>query len=232
MDTNIDNIILNIEEDLNPRKRQISFSSDSSDPISCSLKSDDAISSDDAMDGDQKIQYFVDSYEDELTENVADTFPLNQISEACIGTICSTSERESSFVAEVSNGAHTADLGTRLCLENGTYVGTVVSIFGPVDAALFTAKMSNHIKFSELLRRSKIKIGGPLHYILKDSNFIFSPSTQCDATAGTDASYLNDEELPENIRPDFSDDEKELSWVQANRLCERQGDGHNLQTRE
>lgn len=208
---------MTIEEDLNPRKRRISFSSDDSEPIPKNYRCDVQSSSDDDREKIES-QYFLYPPDNDCDlGDVPDVIPLDQVSEAPVVVISSLSEKESSFVAEVMNGAYLVDVGTHLSLEDGTYVGTVVSVFGPVKEAFCVVKMKNKEKFSELSENKRLISGTPVHYDLCHHSIIYSPETQCDTTAGTDASYLHDEELPENVRPEFSDDEKERIWIQNNK---------------
>lgn len=208
---------LTIEEDLNPRKRRISFSSDDSEPIPKNYRCDIQSSSDDDTDKIESQYFLLPPENDCDLSDVPEVIPLDQVSEAPVVQISSLSEKESSFVAEVMTGAFLVDVGTHLSLDDGTYVGTVVSVFGPVKEAFCVVKMKNAGKFSELLENKRLVVGTSVHYDLCHHNIIYSPETQCDTTAGTDASYLHDEELPDNVRPEFSDDEKERIWIQNNK---------------
>lgn len=140
--------------------------------------------------------------------------PLHRVSEAPVAIVTTTPARSATCVAEVAQGTLAMDVGTRFCRGDGRSVGTLVSLLGPVHHPLYLISYppaSCHCKSSsddsDLLAE-----GTPLHYDLAHQRVIFSPATQCDVTRGTDASYVNDDELPDNVRPDFSDDEAELQW--------------------
>lgn len=210
---------LEVVEDVKPtRKRQISFSSDDSEPIPKHLRCDVSDSSDDENSCTRDCAYLLQptATEQEEGDDVTEVLPLDQVSEAPILVVTSLSEKEASLVAEVASDVYVTDVGTRIALVNGRYVGTVSAVFGPVSHPFCVVFTKNKTAFSELVGSEALKIGVGLHYDLLHHQIIYSPETQCDATAGTDASYLNDEELPDNVRPEFSDDEEERLWSQKN----------------
>lgn len=142
--------------------------------------------------------------------------PANRVSEAAIAVVVSTTPRGAVCVAEVVKGTLTMDAGTRFCLEDGRAVGTLVSLLGPVQDPLYLISRRPTVPIGDVPEPgSFLAAGTPLHYDLAHQRVIFSPATQCDMTRGTDASYINDEELPGGVRPDFSDDEAELRWKRA-----------------
>ncbi|AIO01292.1 hypothetical protein LPMP_324110 [Leishmania panamensis] len=142
--------------------------------------------------------------------------PLSQISEAPVALVSTTSAVSRSCVAEAIPETLTMDVGTRLCLTDGTLVGYVSSVFGPVKQAFYVVK-STREDFSELIGAHRLAEGVVLHYDLLHQEIMYDPFEQCDVAKGTDASYINDEELPEHVRPDFSDDEKETEWKRQKR---------------
>lgn len=205
---------LHFAEDLNPRKRRISFSSTDSEPITKEMRNDERSCSSD----DPGVLYSpaVTSDRDDV-ESVRSVVSYDQVSEAHIAVIVSVSKQKAMIVAEIENGACPVDVGTRLCLEDGTYAGTVSSIFGPVREPLCAAKMRDESNLLSLIDKGILAPGKQLHYDVLHHNILYNPLTQCDTTAGTDASYINDEELPDNVCPEFSDDEKEHEWMQKNK---------------
>lgn len=206
------------QEDLEPRKRRISFSSDDSEPLLKCFRCDTLSStSDDEDRGEPDIHYFYGCSEEVEIHEEDLMVPLAHVSEAPIGAVSSISTRESSFVVEISSSSYPVDVGTRLCLADGTYAGTVVSVFGPVQDALCLVKVQTGDHFSMLVEENFLLPGKPLHYDLLHQTIIFCPELQCDTTVGSDASYVHDEELPDNVRPEFSDDEKERIWLQENK---------------
>lgn len=206
------------EEDLRPKRRRVSFSSDDSEPILKCFRCDSPSlsSSDDGLE-DSRARYLYGPLEDVEIEEENLMVPLDQVSEAPIVAVSSISAKESSYVVEINAASYAVDVGTHLCLDDGTYAGTVVSVFGPVQKAFCLVKIQAANHFSTLLEKGKLHLSAPLHYDLMRQKILFCPELQCDTAAGTDASYLHDEELPDNVRPEFSDDEKERLWVEENR---------------
>ncbi|EPY36484.1 hypothetical protein STCU_00558, partial [Strigomonas culicis] len=97
------------------------------------------------------------------------------------------------------------DMGTPMCLADGRRIGVVASILGPVNNVVYVVA-----KPSE----GAVPVGEdtPIYYDVSFKRVLYDPMHLCDTLHGTDASYLNDEELPDNVRPDFSDDDKEMQW--------------------
>ncbi|KAG5470806.1 hypothetical protein LSCM1_02056 [Leishmania martiniquensis] len=211
-----------IYADVKPTRRAVSISSVDSEPIvraasTRSVASSASINDEGrgqrgwlALEGDDL------PLEDSAVADEALVLPLRQISEAPVAVVHTASEASRSFVAEALPETLTMGAGTRLCLTDGTCVGVVSSILGPVKQAFYLVKSTRH-DFCELLSAHRLAEGVSLHYDLLHQQIIYDPFHQCDAAKGTDASYINDEELPEYVRPDFSDDEKEIQWKRQKR---------------
>ncbi|CBH09418.1 hypothetical protein, conserved [Trypanosoma brucei gambiense DAL972] len=125
-------------------------------------------------------------------------------------------------VADSVPGIFVLDCGTRVCLPDGAVVGVVTAVMGPVNACVY-AILCNGDVFSRLHASGRLEAGTGLHYDLGAQHIISNPAEQCDTTRGTDASYVNDEELPFNARPDFSDDEEERRWKMERRAKKAEG---------
>ena len=87
-----------------------------------------------------------------------------------------------------------------------TLIGPIISIFGPVDGCFYAVKIAESFQPSMLATNESI-------YLIKGTGSsldqeIFSDNFR----TATDASYINDEELPAFVKPDFSDDEEERHW--------------------
>lgn len=206
------------EEDLRPKRRRVSFSSDDSEPLlKCFRDGTPSLSSSDELLEDSRARYLYGPLEDVEIEEEHLMVPLDQVSEAPIVAVSSISTKESSYVVEINDASYAVDVGTHLCLDDGTYAGTVVSVFGPVQKAFCLVKIQAANHFLALFEKGQLHLGTPLHYDLMRQKILFCPELQCDTAAGSDASYLHDEELPDNVRPEFSDDEKERLWQEENK---------------
>lgn len=223
-----------IYADEKPSRRAVSISSVDSEPIARAASAHSVASSAslDSKAGPRRGWVVPDG--DDLAPDLEEaavlplTVPLDQISEAPVAAVSSTSVVDCSCVAEAAPDTLVMDVGTRLCLADGTCVGFVSSVLGPVRQAFYLIKVTRG-DFAELLAAGRLDAGVALHYDLVHQQIMFDPFGQCDAAKGTDASYVNDEELPEHVRPDFSDDEKELEWK---RLKRRRGETGSISSDE
>ncbi|KAG5495715.1 hypothetical protein GH5_03380 [Leishmania sp. Ghana 2012 LV757] len=209
-----------------PSRRAVSISSVDSEPI-VRAASTHSVASSASNDGETRTRrgwFALEGDDLQLDENAmsdaALVLPLRQISEAPVAVVSTTSAATRSLIAEAVPEILTMDVGTRLCLTDGTFVGFVSSVLGPVKQAFYLVK-STRDDFGELLSAHRLAEGVALHYDLAHQQIMYDPFQQCDAAKGTDASYINDEELPEYVRPDFSEDEKEIEWKRQKR---RRGD--------
>ncbi|KAK7196107.1 Gar1/Naf1 RNA binding region containing protein [Novymonas esmeraldas] len=215
-----------IYADEKPSRRAVSISSVDSEPILRAASARSAASSVSNEDNARPRRGLIVPDGDDVPLNgdvladVAVALPLEQISEAPVAVISSTSAASRSCIAEAIPETLAMDVGTRLCLTDGTCVGFISSVLGPVKQAFYVVKATRD-DFGDLLEAHRLAEGVPLHYDLLRQQIMYDPFGQCDVAKGTDASYVNDEELPEHIRPDFSDDEKETEWK---RLKRRRGD--------
>nr|CCC89471.1 conserved hypothetical protein [Trypanosoma congolense IL3000] len=114
-------------------------------------------------------------------------------------------------VADNALGTFVMDAGTRVCLFDGTVVGVVTAVMGPVGSCIYGIVCHSAV-LNPLVEGGRLAVGTELRYDLGAQRIIYDPSAQCDTTRGTDASYVNDEELPAHAKPDFSDDEEERRW--------------------
>ena len=77
------------------------------------------------------------------------------------------------------------------------------------------AEEANHRSF---LAYTPLAIGTHLYYDTEGAEVIYDPlAIAANQKEATDASFVNDDELPNNKRPDFSDDEKEREWKKEQR---------------
>ncbi|GET91737.1 hypothetical protein, conserved [Leishmania tarentolae] len=215
-----------IYADEKPSRRAVSISSVDSEPIvrAASARSVASSTSNDGVVRPQRNWFGHECDDVPLDEDaIASTdliLPLGQISEAPVAVMCATSAASRFCIAEAIPETLPMDIGTRLCLTDGTFVGCISSLLGPVKQAFYVVK-SPRDDFNELVSAHRFAEGVVLHYDLQHQQIMYDPFQQCDAANGTDASYINDEELPEYVRPDFSDDEKEMEWKRQKR---RRGD--------
>lgn len=128
---------------------------------------------------------------------------LVKVSEAPVAAAISNTDKL--VVAEMKPLSLILDMGTPLCLEDGQLIGVVASIVGPVNNVVYVVAKPSEGALA-------VGEGTNLHYDVSFKRVLYDPMHMCDTLHGTDASYLNDEELPDNVRPDFSDDDKETRW--------------------
>ncbi|TPP43910.1 Gar1/Naf1 RNA binding region family protein [Leishmania donovani] len=215
-----------IYADEKPSRRAVSISSVDSEPIVRAASARSVASSASHEGGGRAPRGWLVSEGDDVPlddAGMADAtlvLPIRQISEAPVAVVSAISAASRSCVAEAVPQTLPMDVGTRLCLSDGTFVGYVSSVLGPVKQAFYVVK-STRDDFHELIGDHRLAEAVPLHYDLHHPQIMYDPFEQCDAAKGTDASYINDEELPEYVRPDFSDDEKEMEWKRQKR---RRGD--------
>ncbi|KAG5496459.1 hypothetical protein JKF63_02761 [Porcisia hertigi] len=211
-----------IYADEKPSRRAVSISSVDTEPIVRAASTQSAVSST-SNNGDAKPRRAWFAHEsddvpldDDVIADAALVLPLEQISEAPVAVVNATSLSSCSCVAEALPETLTMDVGTRLCLSDGTLIGYICSVLGPVKQAFYVVKVARQ-DFGELLTAQRLAEGASLHYDLLHQEIMYDPFEQCDAAKGTDASYINDDELPGHVRPDFSDDEKEMEWKRQKR---------------
>jgi rRNA processing protein Gar1 len=221
MSSSPNSVVGAIYADEKPTRRAVSISSVDSEPIARRASSRSASSTASNGDGGHGRGWVIPDGDDVVldTETAVDmpaSISLEEVSEAPVAVVHSTSTASHSCVAEAVPEALSMNIGTRLCLADGTIIGCITSVLGPVKRAFYVVK-SMRDDFDELLTSSRLAEGTLLHYDLTHQEVIFDPFGQCDAAKGTDASYVNDEELPEHVRPDFSDDEKEMEWKRLKR---------------
>lgn len=202
--------------DLRPRtRRSVSISSVDSEPIKKAARVESAEPSDaeEAPAVPRPTTRAADAIDCPVEETAVSTanVALDSVSEAAIAVVTTVTADENICVAECAEDALVMDVGTRVCLEDGTFVGYVASVLGPVTAAVYVVA-SAASTIQELAAAGKVARGTALHYDLDNQRVMFNPGQQCAAAKGTDASYIHDDELPEHIRPDFSDDDEERRW--------------------
>ncbi|KPA85052.1 hypothetical protein ABB37_01470 [Leptomonas pyrrhocoris] len=229
-----DAVVGAIYADEKPSRRAVSISSVDSEPIVRQASVQSAASSHSETDGVQRRGWVIPEGDEAVldADAVADmptTIPMEEISEAPVAVVQSTSAASRSCIAEAAPGTLSMDVGTRLCLVDGTIVGCITSVLGPVKQAFYVVKSARD-DFEALLSTSRLVEGTSLHYDLAHQEVMYDPFVQCDTAKGTDASYVNDEELPEHVRPDFSDDDKEMEWKRLKR--ERVEDNESVSSDE
>lgn len=221
MSASPDSLVGVIYADERPSRRAVSISSVDSEPIVRQASVQSVASSTSGADGARQRGWLIPEGDDIVldADTVADMpacVPVDAISEAAVAVVQTISAASRSCVAEAALGTLSMDVGTRLCLADGTLIGCIASVLGPVKQAFYLVKSARD-DFEELLAAARLVEGTPLHYDLAHQEVMYDPFGQCDAAKGTDASYINDEELPEHVRPDFSDDEKEMEWKRLKR---------------
>lgn len=197
------------------KKLRVSLSSVDSEPIKPSVTDNDKLDEADDSESErppvqnislgEEIIRSLEEREGILKGGVID---LNRVSQAPIAVLTSVNHKEAVGLAEVFNGAFTLDKGAVLCLCDGTIIGHVALVFGPVCQPMYAIQIPPSVL-------STAVEGLELHYDVSRATVFFDPRNQCDAAKGTDASYVNDDELPDFVRPDFSDDEEELQWKRS-----------------
>ncbi|EKF26315.1 hypothetical protein MOQ_009998 [Trypanosoma cruzi marinkellei] len=154
--------------------------------------------------------------------------PMERVSEATVASVTGLIIRNSTVVADNVSGAFVMDVGTRLCLTDGSVVGVITTVMGPVSCCAYAIVCLPFV-FGTLYNAGKLVVGVELCYDLGEQRVIYDPVSQCDMRRGTDASYVNDEELPPYARPDFSDDEAERQWKVSRRM---NADGESISSDE
>ena len=131
--------------------------------------------------------------------------------------------------------------GAVVCLADGRFVGRVVTVLGQVTSCRYAIVSSpshfasllmstrdtplpvdlpeeeDGVPVPEYLRSSLIAMGTHLHFDTSSAEVIYDPATNVSRAGGTDASFVDDEPLPDTARPDFSDDEEERKWKSQRR---------------
>lgn len=157
---------------------------------------------------------------DAVTDPIV-TIPLDFVSEAAVAVLDSVIVTSRTVVANMIPGTLVIDIGTKVCLSDGKLIGSVASVLGPVESCSY-AILSTAATLSGM--RDLLIPESTIHYDVRSQSILFDPVTQCSQGRGTDASFLYDEELPEQMRPDFSDDEEERQWKKRRRQDGREGD--------
>ena len=130
-----------------------------------------------------------------------------------LGTISSIVENNVLVQSAVSAEFQVLREGAILCLENRSPLGILFEIFGRLQSPIFRVKFNNK---KELKERS-IEKGMNVYYVVPSAQFALT--SQIRSIRGTDASNVNDEELPESEQ-EYSDDEEE-SRVKRERKRQR-----------
>ncbi|CUG89781.1 RNA-binding protein, putative [Bodo saltans] len=141
---------------------------------------------------------------------------IDHVSEAPVAVIESVIVSSSTVVADKRPDALVVDAGTRICLSDGTIVGIVATVLGPISSCAY-AIACRPGAIADLALEDRIGEGTLLHYDVTKQVVLYDPALQCDSGKGTDASFVQDEELPLGTRPDFSDDEDERAWKRRRR---------------
>lgn len=214
-----------IYADEKPSRRAVSISSVDSEPIARQASVQSAASSTSNLGSTARREWMIPDgdatpLDATATADIPASIPVDTVSEAPVAVVQSTSAASRTCIAEAIAGTLSMDVGTRLCLADGMMIGCITSVLGPVKQAFYMVK-SVRDDFAELASTGRVTEGTQLHYDVAHQEVMFDPFAQCDTAKGTDASYVNDEELPEHVRPDFSDDDKEVEWK---RLKRRRGD--------
>ncbi|EPY43249.1 hypothetical protein AGDE_00673 [Angomonas deanei] len=121
------------------------------------------------------------------------------------------------------------DAQTSLYTSDGRYFGVILALIGPVQEpyyVVYTKKTADgNVEQEDKEEKDEAVVGTELYYRVSSTvSILFAPQALCEAGGGTDASYINDEELPEHVRPDFSDDEKEKQWKRRNKAARPGGE--------
>lgn len=200
------------------RPRAVSISSVDSEPIKKDERRENSVSSaEEGQTPEAPLHNLTDCTAPAVDdEQLEPCIPIERVSEAPVAAVTSVSASSNSCVAEMLEDTIVLDAGTRLCLDDGTYVGTVTSVLGPVSASFYLIS-SKHTQLTDLIKAVRVSQGVHVHYDIANHVPLHNLAAQCDLVKGTDASYINDDELPTYVRPDFSDDEKEKKWKKENK---------------
>lgn len=140
-----------------------------------------------------------------------------EVSEAPVAFVDSIILSSSTVVATKRDDTLILDVGTVMCLADGKVVGVISTLLGPVATCLYAIVCDPGV-IAALEMDSLLQEGTPMHYSLKSQKILFDPIASCDPNPPTDASFLQDEELPQTARPDFSDDDEERNWKKRRRV--------------
>ncbi|KAG8341766.1 hypothetical protein TRVL_07404 [Trypanosoma vivax] len=200
-----------------------SLASESGEILSVCHSSAGAATMAEVLDTCDGLQVLCDGDGGPLTD-----IPIERVSKTAVASVAARVAQGSLadataciMVADSAPGAFVVDTGTRLCLPNGKVVGVVAAVMGPVTSCAYAVLCHEEV-FAQLSAVGCLATGNALHYDLTMHNMIHNASVQCDTRRGTDASYVNDEELPPYARPDFSDDEAEQQWKAERRQRKRE----------
>ncbi len=119
-----------------------------------------------------------------------------------LGTVTSIVENSVLVQSAVSAEFQVLREGAVLCLENCSPLGILFEIFGRLQCPIFRVKFNNEAE----LKDRNIERGMKVYYVVPSAQFALT--SQIRSIRGTDASNVNDEELPESEQ-DYSDDEEE-----------------------
>ena len=125
------------------------------------------------------------------------------ISSCQVGTVL---QSVNDIVTVIGDGAETiVDIGTFIATSSEV-IGPVITLFGPIKRFYYA------IRVEEQCDSDKISPGDPVFVVEGTLKPIQEDLQLASMKSATDASYVNDKELPLGVMPDFSDDEAERHW--------------------
>eukprot|EP00760_Papus_ankaliazontas_P002352 PhM_4_TR10960/c0_g1_i1/m.85540/K14763/NAF1; H/ACA ribonucleoprotein complex non-core subunit NAF1 len=101
------------------------------------------------------------------------------------------------------------DVGTVLCTEDKSLLGNITTLFGPVATCFYAVQLKPTV-----MSPDSIVVGQNVYSFQEHAVVIASEEDirLCRERGKTDASYIDDQEMPDDVCPYFSDDEKEREW--------------------
>ena len=141
---------------------------------------------------------------DEVDEDVVYPMPdMVTISSRCIGTLMHCINDIATVLSDEK--ADAIDVGSFVSTEKEV-IGPIITLFGPVSRCLYAIRVEGSFD------TRSIAVGQPIYLVDGTAQPIDEDLYITSLKTATDASYINDQELPFDVKPDFSDDEEERKW--------------------
>jgi rRNA processing protein Gar1 len=121
-----------------------------------------------------------------------------------LGTVEKVVEQQALVRAKTSGQYRVLEVGSVLCLQDRTVLGSVFDIVGRVHEPAYTVGFPSE----QGLKDSGIAVGTPVFYVEAHATYVFTQPLQL--ARGTDASNVHDEEV-QVAEVEYSDDEQEAA---------------------